>query len=241
MLFFSYLCIPKDEIASNRANISIDIRMIQTRTRQKIVYLTLVVMGLVWMIPTTSFGQSSNARQAREMFERTFQMVFGPQGCSLHYDVNLVGLYKTKGSIWYKDEKSKFVESRYLAWNNGKNHYLVDTKKKTVTLFDAASDKKDKYSSNFKFDPDNYNYSVSSTDKGYLLTLKLKQGCKGMKLIKALIDKKSRAPISLKIKVAFFWAHVNISNFHSGGISDDIFIFPRKQYAGYELIDKRGE
>jgi hypothetical protein len=48
-------------------------------------------------------------------------------------------------------------------------------------------------------------------------------------------------PISLKIKVAFFWAHINISKFRSGGISDDIFVFPRKQYVGYELIDKRGE
>ena len=186
-------------------------------------------------------AQSANARQAREMFDRSYQMVFGAQGCTLQYDVNLVGLYKTSGSIWYKVDKSKFVESRYLAWNNGKNHYLVDTKKKTVTLFDAASDKKDKYSSNFKFEPDDYNYSVSSTDKGYLLTLKLKQGRKGMKLVKALIDKKTRVPISLKIKVAFFWAHVNIEKFRSGGISDDIFVFPRKQYVGYELIDKRGE
>ena len=173
-----------------------------------------------------AMAQSANARQAREMFDRSYKMVFGQEGCTLHYDVNLVGIYKTSGS---------------MAWNNGKNHYLVDTKKKTVTLFDAASDKKDKYSSNFKFDPDDYNYSVSATDKGYLLTLKLKQGRKGMKLIKAVIDKKTRVPISLKIKVAFFWAHINISKFRSGGISDDIFVFPRKQYVGYELIDKRGE
>ena len=188
-----------------------------------------------------AIAQSANARQAREMFDRSYKMVFGQEGCTLHYDVNLVGIYKTSGSIWMKGDKSKFIESRYLAWNNGKNHYLVDTKKKTVTLFDAASDKKDKYSSNFKFDPDDYNYSVSATDKGYLLTLKLKQGRKGMKLIKAVIDKKTRVPISLKIKVAFFWAHINISKFRSGGISDDIFVFPRKQYVGYELIDKRGE
>ena len=199
----------------------------------------VLLCGLLCCVSANA--QNSNARQAREMFDRTFQMVFGPQGCTLHYEVNLVGLYKTDGTIWYKGDKSKFVEGRYLAWNNGKNHYLVDKKKKTVTLFDAQSDKKDKYSSNFKFEPDAYNYSVSSNEKGYLLTLKLKQGRKGMKLIKALIDKKTRAPINLKIKVAFIWAHVNISKFHSGNISDDMFTFPRKQYASYKLIDRRNE
>lgn len=202
----------------------------------------LVILLLLALCSSESAtAQSANARQAREMFDRTYQMVFGPQGCTLQYDVNLVGIYKTSGSIWYKGDKSKFVEKRYVAWNDGKTHYLVDTKKKSVTLFDARSDKRDKYSSNFKFSPDDYTYSVASVDEGYQLTLKLKSGRKGMKLIKAVIDKKTRVPISLRIKVTMFWAHINISKFRSGGINDDIFVFPRKQYVGYELIDKRGE
>lgn len=186
-------------------------------------------------------AQKTNAQQAREMFDHTFNMVYGPQGCSLHYDVNLVGVYKTSGTIWYKGKKSKYVEGRFLTWNNGKEYYQVDTKKKCVTFYDPNSDKKDKYMSNFKFSPEDYNYAVASAKNAYELTLTLKKGRKGMKLIKALIDKKSRAPINLKIKVAFFWAHINISNFKSGGISDELFVFPRKQYAGYEFIDKSKE
>ena len=133
------------------------------------------------------------------------------------------------------------MESRYWAWNDGKLYHLVDTKKKTVTLHDANSDKKDKSSSNFKFVPDNYNYAVESTNEGYLLTLKLKHGCQGMKLVKALIDKKTRAPISLKIKVAFFWANIHVSNFKSGNIDNNIFVFPKQQYSNYTFIDKRKE
>ena len=62
-----------------------------------------------------------------------------------------------------------------------------------------------------------------------------------MKLVKAVVNKKTYAPINLKIKVAFFWAHINISDFKSGSINDAIFKFPQKQYANYEYIDKRPE
>ena len=184
---------------------------------------------------------SPNAKQARQMFEKTYEMVFGEQGCTLHYDVNLIGLYKTSGIIWYKGQKSKFIEKRYCAWNNGQTYHVVDTKKKTVTAHQAHSDNKDKYSSNFKFSPDSYNYQVENTNEGFLITLKLKQGEKGMKLIKALIDKKTRAPISLKIKVEFFWANIKISNFKSGNIDNSIFVFPQNQYKTYTFIDKRNE
>lgn len=194
------------------------------------------------IIPTLLIAQESpNSKQARQMFDRTYKMVFGSQGCSLHYDVNLIGVYKAQGNISYKGKKSKFLESRYVAWNDGVTHTLVDNKKKTVSIFDADSDKKDKYSSNFKFSPDDYTYSVENDEKGYLLTLKLKSGRKGMKIVKALIDKQTRVPINLRIKVALFWAHINITNFKSGNISDAIFKFPAKQYSSYKVIDKRGE
>ena len=188
-----------------------------------------------------AMAQSANARQAREMFDRSYKMVFGQEGCTLHYDVNLVGIYKTSGSIWMKGDKSKFVESRYLAWNNGKNHYLVDTKKKTVTLFDAASDKKDKYSGKFKFSPDDFNYSMERTAEDIIITMKQRKDAKGtVKEAKATIDAKTLAPKHVKVKVAFIWANIWISNFKAGGITDNIFVFPRSRYGSdYKYIDKR--
>ena len=43
-----------------------------------------------------------NARQAREMFDKVYQKTFGPQGSKLSYSVNIIGLYKTSGTIWLK-------------------------------------------------------------------------------------------------------------------------------------------
>ena len=65
-------------------------------------------------IAMTSMGaNSTNAAEARKMFDSTYNMVFGEQGSTLHYNVNIIGILKVDGTIWYKGKKSRFVESRY--------------------------------------------------------------------------------------------------------------------------------
>ncbi len=52
------------------------------------------------MMGISAFGKvTPNERQAREMFDRIYQMVYGPQGSTFRYSVNIVGLYKTAGTI----------------------------------------------------------------------------------------------------------------------------------------------
>ena len=67
-------------------------------------YISRIFILLLTSLNTLSIcgADTPNSKQARQMFEKTYQMVFGKQGCSLHYDVNLIGLYKTNGNIWYK-------------------------------------------------------------------------------------------------------------------------------------------
>jgi hypothetical protein len=191
-------------------------------------------------IAMTSMGaNSTNAAEARKMFDSTYNMVFGEQGSTLHYNVNIIGILKVDGTIWYKGKKSRFVESRYLSWNDGVKDYWVDQKKKTVTLYDAGSEKKDKYSSKFEFHPNDYDYSWENSKEGYVILMNAHKNTKGIKHIKAIIDKKTKAPISLKIKVLWFWTTVNISRFQSGNIKDDVFTFPAAKYKDYKFIDER--
>lgn len=188
----------------------------------------------------TGFSRDvANASQARKMFDNTYNMVFGEQGSTLHYNVNIVGILKVDGTIWYKGKKSRFVESRYLSWNDGVKDYWVDQKKKTVTLFDAGSERKDKYSSKFEFHPNDYDYSWEDSKEGYVINMDAHKRTKGIKHIKAIIDKKTKAPISLKIKLLWFWTTVKISRFQSGNINDNVFTFPASKYKEYKFIDER--
>ncbi len=183
--------------------------------------------------------ETPNARQARRMFDEAYQKVYGPQGSRLTYSVNIIGLYKTQGTIWTKGKKSKYVEERYMAWVNAATYTRVDRKKKTVTIYDADDKSRDKYASKFTFLPDNYTYHIANDKRGYVITLKAKKGVKGIKEAAVLLDHHTRYPLSIRVKVGFFHTTIKISNFKTGDVSDQTFVFPQRQYGDYEIIDNR--
>ena len=191
-----------------------------------------------------SYAQTGlQQNEARKTFDKVYNMVFGPQGSTLRYDVNIIGLYKTHGTIWYKGKKQRFSDERVNTWNDGTTAYMVFRKKKTVEIHEANSDKKDKYSGKFKFSLDDFDYSMKKEGADLLFILKQHKKAKGtIKEVRALVDAKTLTPKFVKLKVALFWAKIKISNFKSGGISDDMFVFPAKNYKeGYKWIDKRNE
>ena len=217
----------------------------QKKKKQKMT--DIIISRKRWIIMLISLTMSlsinaqenSNTRQARQIFDKTYNMVFGPQGCNLTYAVNIVGVYKTEGTIWMKGNKQKFIEPRFSAWSDGKDFYRVDKKKNTIEIHNPHSAKRDKYASKFKFVADNYIYHITAKGNDFIITLDAKKGVDGVKHAKCVIDKRTREPKSLKIKVMLFWCTVKISHFHSGINDESIFRFPSQDYKGYEIIDKR--
>ena len=199
----------------------------------------IIMLILLTMSVSINAQENSNTRQARQIFDKTYNMVFGPQGCNLSYAVNIVGVYKTEGTIWMKGNKQKFIEPRFSAWSDGKDFYRVDKKKNTIEIHNPHSAKRDKYASKFKFVADNYIYHITAKGNDFIITLDAKKGVDGVKHAKCVIDKRTREPKSLKIKVMLFWCTVKISHFHSGINDESIFRFPSQDYKGYEVIDKR--
>jgi outer membrane lipoprotein-sorting protein len=203
------------------------------------------IVLLIFLVLQTALAgaqQTDNEKQARRIFNQAYNQVFGDQGATLHYDVNIIGIYKTSGTIWYKGKKQKFVDERVNTWNDGTTAYMAFRKKKEVQIHHANSDKKDKYSGKFKFHPEDFDYSIGEDDGMFLLTLKQKKKAKGsIKVIKAWVTKKGYEPVRLRIKVAFIWTTVTVSDFRTGGITDDLFVFPRNQYKDWKFVDKRKE
>ena len=183
--------------------------------------------------------ETPNAQQARRLFNETFKMIYGDQGSQLHYKVNIIGIYKTEGTIWTKGKKSKFVDERYIAWNDDVTYYRLERKKNRVVIYDAHSDERDKYATKFKFVPTNYTYSIKDDKKGLAITLKAKKGVKGIKEARIMLDKHTQYPTSIRIKLGIFHTTIKISDFKIGGISDDLFKFPREQYKHCEFEDHR--
>ena len=202
--------------------------------------IALMIMVLLSVLCSVQAEETPNSRQARRVFNQAYQQVFGEQGATLHYDVNIIGIYKTNGTIWYKGKKSKFVDAKMNSWNDGTTVYTVKRKKKKeVEIHNARNNKSDKYSQKFKFEPENFDYSIADHPEGLMLTLKAKKGAKGIKEVHALVARKTYHPISLRIKISFIWTTIRISDFHSGGITDEILRFPKEKYKDYVFVDKR--
>ena len=64
--------------------------------------LVLVLTTLLLMLSSAYAQDTPNSRQARRIFDYAYNQVFGPEGATLHYDVNIIGIYKTNGTIWFK-------------------------------------------------------------------------------------------------------------------------------------------
>ena len=202
--------------------------------------IALMIMVLLSVLCSVQAEETPNSRQARRVFNQAYQQVFGEQGATLHYDVNIIGIYKTNGTIWYKGKKGKFVDAKMDSWNDGTTVYTVKKKKKKeVEIHNARNNKSDKYSQKFKFEPENFDYSIADHPEGLMLTLKAKKGAKGIKEVHALVARKTYHPISLRIKISFIWTTIKISDFHSGGITDEILRFPKEKYKDYVFVDKR--
>jgi len=200
----------------------------------------ILIVSLLLTTLTAVGEESANERQARRIFNETYHQVFGEQGASLRYDVNITGLYKTHGQIWFKGKRKKFADAKVTSWNDGTTIYTVRRKKKKVVeLHDAKNNKSDKYSGKFKFDPDNFHYSIAKHDEGLMISLEAKRGVKGIKKAQCLVEAGTYHPIRVRIKIAFIWTTIKISEFQSGGITDEMLTFPEAQYKDYKFVDKR--
>ncbi|MBO5593882.1 MAG: hypothetical protein J5931_04685 [Prevotella sp.] len=200
--------------------------------------LVLILIMLLMTLCSVHAQDTPNSRQARRVFNQAYNQVFGPDGATLHYDVNIIGIYKTNGTIWIKEKKSKFEDAKMKSWNDGTTVYTVKRKKREVEIYSAANNKQDKHSRKFKFDPENFDYSIAEDPQGLKLTLKAKKGVKGIKEAHVVLTRKTYYPISVRIKIAFIWTTIKISDFQLG-VTDEVLLFPKEKYKDYKFVDKR--
>lgn len=209
--------------------------------RNRIILILTLLLSVLNPVLAQDSDMTANERQAKRIFNQAYQQVFGEQGAKLHYDVNIIGIYKTSGTIWFKGKKKKFVDAKVNSWNDGETVYTVKKKKKKkeVEVRSAKNNKQDKYSGKFKFVPENFDYSVANEEEGLMLTLKAKKGAKGIKEVHALVKRQTYEPIRVRIKISIIWTTIKISDFQSGDITDEMLSFPKEQYKDYKFVDKR--
>lgn len=205
-----------------------------------LLYLILFVLTTLLNSIPASAQETPNARQAKRVFNTAWNRIFGQEGVKFNYKINILSLYKEEGYSCNKGNKSLSEHKNTIIYDNGELKHIIRTNKKVVELHDPKVNKKDEKLQMFKFEPDSYNYSIAKDPKGLLVTLVAKPKTKvKMKKIVALFNQGNYYPQKLRIKVSIFWATITFSNFQSGNIDDSIFVFPKKKYSDYKIIDER--
>ena len=185
-------------------------------------------------------AETPNSLQARRIFDHAYGMFYGSEGCSFHYRISILGIYSEEGKGWYKGNMSKSVTKKSLIWDNGDIKYILRKGKGVVEIHDPKVNKKDKLLQKFKFNRDDFNYSIKKKDDDLIISLDAKPDAKGsMSHIQVFLEPKSHRPKRLRIKVTFFWANIYFTEFKAGGISDELFIFPHTEYPDYKIVDER--
>lgn len=210
--------------------------MERIKNRLIVALLCFVCMAM----PQQALSANVQDARAKELFNKVYQLVFGPQGSALSYKVNIIGLYKTEGNIVYKGKKVHYSEKRYSAWEDGVTAYMVDKKKQEVNIYHHDDDDKDKYLSKFKYDVNNFDFSYTTQGDYYLITAKVRNSSFfGIKWVMAKVHKDNLHPVSMTIKLAMIKTTVEITNFKSGGIADSNFTFPKQRFKNYKMIEHR--
>lgn len=200
----------------------------------------IILLIAAMAMPQQLFAGKASDAKAKELFNKVYNLVFGPQGSAIGYKVNIIGLYKTEGNIVYKGKKVHYSEKRFMAWEDGVTAYMVDKKKSEVNIYHHDDDEKDKYLSKFKYDVNNFDFSYTTEGDYYLITAKVRNSSFfGIKWVTAKVRKSNLHPVSMTIKLSFIRTTVEITSFRSGNIADSNFIFPKQRFKDYKFIDNR--
>ncbi len=203
-------------------------------------FALFVLMFLCLNILPTSAQDTPNSRQAKRVFNTAWNHIFGPDGVTFHYKIDILHLYKEEGTSWNKGDMARSEYKGSKMWNDGTVKHIVREKKGYVEIHDPKVNKADEKLQMFKFEPDSYEYYIAKDPEGLKVTLLAKPGVKvKMKKIIALLEPNTYYPKRLRIKVSIFWCTITFSNFQAGNISDDVFVFPKEKYKNYQFKDLR--
>ena len=203
-------------------------------------FALFVLMFLCLNILPASAQDTPNSRQAKRVFITAWNHIFGPDGVTFHYKIDILHLYKEEGTSWNKGDMARSEYKGSKMWNDGTVKHIVREKKGYVEIHDPKVNKADEKLQMFKFEPDSYEYYIAKDPEGLKVTLLAKPGVKvKMKKIIALLEPNTYYPKRLRIKVSIFWCTITFSNFQAGNISDDVFVFPKEKYKNYQFKDLR--
>ncbi len=194
---------------------------------------------LLSFITLSTFAQ--RAEEARKVLDKTASIVGNRGGATANFSISGTKISSASGTISIKGNKFYAHTGDATVWYNGKTQwtYLKSINEVNVTTPTEAQ--------RMRMNPYTFitmyknGYALSMTQKGtnYQVHMVAQNKQRSVQEVFLTIDSRSYKPSTIKMREGQKWMTISISNFRTGKLSNELFVFKAKDFPSAEVIDLR--
>jgi hypothetical protein len=145
------------------------------------------------------------------------------------------------GNIAIKGNKFYANTPKTIVWYNGKTQwtYMRATNEVNISTPDETKQAAMNPYTFINIYRKGYDMGVKSVGKSYQVHLVAQNKSRGIQEFYISVDKNTYVPNQIKIHQSGGWTTIDISNFQTKNLNDNVFTFPSKDYPSAEIIDLR--
>jgi len=198
---------------------------------KKIVFVIMLVMTAMM-----GYGQT-----ARQVLDKAAKVVSNRQGITASFSISSVGIGTTSGTISVKGKKFHATTPVATIWFDGKTQWTYMKNNNEVNVSNPSEAELQAINPyNFiNLYKSGFTTSMTTAAQKYQIHLVATNKKRNLQEMYITINKSNYVPTQVKMKQRNGWTTINISNFKSTKLSDELFRFKTTDYPHAEIIDLR--
>ncbi|WP_273177252.1 LolA-like putative outer membrane lipoprotein chaperone [Hoylesella pleuritidis] len=184
---------------------------------------------------------AQNAGQARAILDQTASVIGHKGGARATFKMAGSKFGNISGNIAIKGNKFYANTPKTIVWYNGKTQwtYMRATNEVNISTPDETKQAAMNPYTFINIYRKGYDMGVKSVGKSYQVHLVAQNKSRGIQEFYISVDKNTYVPNQIKIHQSGGWTTIDISNFQTKNLNDNVFTFPSKDYPSAEIIDLR--
>lgn len=198
---------------------------------KKIVFVIMLAMTAMM-----GYGQT-----ARQVLDKAAKVVSNRQGITASFSISSVGIGTTSGTISVKGKKFHATTPVATIWFDGKTQWTYMKNNNEVNVSNPSEAELQAINPyNFiNLYKSGFTTSMTTAAQKYQIHLVATNKKRNLQEMYITINKSNYVPTQVKMKQRNGWTTINISNFKSTKLSDELFRFKATDYPHAEIIDLR--
>lgn len=196
------------------------------------------ILTILLLLAVATFTFADNSSEARKLLDKAVAKANINKGATANFSITAPKMGTRTGSITIKGNRFLAKTSAAIMWYNGKTQWVYNTKSDEVNVSNPNTAQQQSMNPYTFINLYKQGYTMSLTNAASGKEIHLVGKGKSISEMYILIDKNNTIK-QVKMLQKGQWMTINISNFKTASVSDNIFTFNQKDYPKAEIIDLR--